>query len=248
MLARDKSSRDPSPDQSTTGGGTSSHPPAIRLNSEDLSDVSGQTTPNPRRVASETTPLLPSRSSSPEPPYNTFFTNNNINPNKGFPKSSAQRSLIKFKSHAQKASLLAARLAQPETYKHAAVEAVRSIPAVILGMLLNILDGVSYGFIMFPAGKVFEGFGGMGVSMFFVTTVIAQLVYTFGGSKFAGGNGSMMIEVVPFFHILAASIVSEIGEDNPREVVATTMVAFMSSSLLTGMNDGNFQFLIHHIT
>lgn len=28
------------------------------------------------------------------------------------------------------------------------------------------------------------------------STVIAQLVYTFGGSNFAGANGSMMIEVV----------------------------------------------------
>lgn len=72
--------------------------------------------------------------------------------------------------------------------------------------------------ILFPAGAIFVGFGPMGVSLFFVTcvfspfhfgsysilmpgprhvrTIIAQLVYTFGGSGFAGGNGSMMIEVV----------------------------------------------------
>jgi sulfate permease, SulP family len=44
-----------------------------------------------------------------------------------------------------------------------------ALPAVFLGLLLNILDGVSYGMILFPAGKIFNGFGPMGVSMFFVT-------------------------------------------------------------------------------
>jgi SulP family sulfate permease len=74
--------------------------------------------------------------------------------------------------------------------------AIRSIPAVILGSLLNILDGVSYGMILFPATGVFTGLGPMGVSMFFVSAVVAQAVFTFGGSGFAGGNGSMMIEIV----------------------------------------------------
>jgi sulfate permease, SulP family len=45
----------------------------------------------------------------------------------------------------------------------------RAMPAVVLGLLLNILDGVSYGMIVFPASGVFSGFGGTGVSMFFVT-------------------------------------------------------------------------------
>jgi SulP family sulfate permease len=50
--------------------------------------------------------------------------------------------------------------------------------------------------ILFPATGVFTDLGPMGVSMFFVTTVVSQLVYTLGGSGFAGANGSMMIEVV----------------------------------------------------
>jgi len=44
-----------------------------------------------------------------------------------------------------------------------------ALPAVFLGLLLNVLDGVSYGMILFPAGKIFDGFGPMGVSMFFMT-------------------------------------------------------------------------------
>lgn len=63
-----------------------------------------------------------------------------------------------------------------------------AVPPVLLGVLMNILDGVSYGMIMFPTNlPVFAGFGGIGVSMFFVTCVLAQLVYTLGGSQFKGG-------------------------------------------------------------
>ncbi|KAG8875939.1 hypothetical protein FRB97_004616 [Tulasnella sp. 331] len=127
------------------------------------------------------------------------------------------------------------KLRKPQTYKNVAADVASSIPAVILGLLLNILDGLSYGFIMFPAGSVFAGFGSMGVSMFFVTTIISQLVYSLGGSSFAGANGSMMIEVVPFFHLIANGILEVVGEDNTDVVVATTMVAFAFSSVLTGL-------------
>ncbi|KAF9788413.1 sulfate transporter family-domain-containing protein [Thelephora terrestris] len=115
------------------------------------------------------------------------------------------------------------------------VTCVRSLPAVLLGVLLNILDGVSYGLIIFPTSGMFADLGGLGVSMFFVSTVIAQLVYSSGKSGFAGANGSMMIEVVPFFHIIATSLASEIGEGRPHEVIATTLAAFAFSSILTGL-------------
>lgn len=52
------------------------------------------------------------------------------------------------------------------------------------------------GMILFPSTPPFTNLGPMGVSMFFVSAVIAQFVYSSGGSGFAGGNGSMMIEVV----------------------------------------------------
>ncbi|KAF8756645.1 Sulfate anion transporter [Rhizoctonia solani] len=123
----------------------------------------------------------------------------------------------------------------PENIKSTLSLVITSIPAVILGMLLNVLDGVSYGMIIFPAGDIFLGFGGLGVSMLFVTTFIAQMVYTFGGSAFDGANGSMMIEVVPFFHMLTTGIVAHVGEENPKIIIATTMVAFCLSSVLTGL-------------
>ncbi|KAN0133449.1 Sulfate transporter family domain containing protein [Lactarius tabidus] len=111
---------------------------------------------------------------------------------------------------------------------------MRSLPAVILGLLLNVLDGISYGMIIFPASGVFMDLGAMGVSMFFVSTIVSQVVYSIGASGFAGANGSMMIEVVPFFHIMATRIAQEIGDSNPDEIVATTLFAFAFSSVLTG--------------
>lgn len=116
------------------------------------------------------------------------------------------------------------------------MQPIHQIPAVILGVLLNVLDGVSYGMIMFPTSNpLFADFGGDGVSMFFMTCIISQLVYTCGGSIFKGGNGSMMIEVVPFYHILVQVITKVVGEKDGQAVVATTMVAFALSSVFTGL-------------
>lgn len=57
--------------------------------------------------------------------------------------------------------------------------------------MMNVLDGVSYGLIMFPTGAgitTFDGFGGIGISMFFMTCIVSQLVYSLGGSGFPGGQ------------------------------------------------------------
>lgn len=48
-------------------------------------------------------------------------------------------------------------LQKRKTYNDVIKDAASSFPAVILGLLLNILDGVSYGFIMFPTGSIFAG-------------------------------------------------------------------------------------------
>lgn len=120
-----------------------------------------------------------------------------------------------------------------DTVKHLAKEVTGLIPATLLGLMLNILDGVSYGMIAFPPGKTFSGFGGDGVSMFMITCIISQLVFSSGGSIFSGGNGSMIIETVPFFHILVDII--EKNTSNKNEVVSTTMVSFALSSVLIGL-------------
>lgn len=74
------------------------------------------------------------------------------------------------------------------------VDTVHRIPAVILGLLLNILDALSYGMILFPLGQpIFEKLGPDGISMFYVSCIISQLVYSLGGSVFKGGVGSEMV-------------------------------------------------------
>ena len=65
---------------------------------------------------------------------------------------------------------------------------------VMMSVILTIYW--SDGMIIFPATGVFANQGPMGVSMFFISTILAQLVYSLGGSAFHGANGSMMIEVV----------------------------------------------------
>ncbi len=116
------------------------------------------------------------------------------------------------------------------------VQPVSVLPAVFLGLLLNILDALSYGMILFPLGQsVFEEMGSDGISMFYVSTIIAQLVFSSGGSIFKGGIGSEMIEVVPFMHKMAFTILNRVGEDNPRSVLATTILSYAVSSILTGV-------------
>ncbi|BGP28971.1 hypothetical protein JCM10296v2_000707 [Rhodotorula toruloides] len=121
-----------------------------------------------------------------------------------------------------------------EDVKDAGKTAVKSVPAVILGTLMNVLDGVSYGLITYPTQiPAFARFGGIGVSQFFVSCIVAQLVFSSGGSIFAGGNGSMMIEVVPFFHAIVSTLQKHIVDDDV--LVATTMFSFALSSVLTGL-------------
>lgn len=116
------------------------------------------------------------------------------------------------------------------------VHPAASLPAVFLGLLLNILDALSYGMILFPLGEpIFAQLGSDGISMFYVSTIIAQLVYSCGGSIFKGGIGSEMIEVVPFFHKMAFMILAKVGPDDTKSVFATTILAYALSSILTGV-------------
>ena len=116
------------------------------------------------------------------------------------------------------------------------VHPVSLLPAVLLGLLLNILDALSYGMILFPLGEpMFAHLGSDGISMFYVSTVVSQLVFSCGGSIFKGGIGSEMIEVVPFFHRMAFMILARVGEDNVRSVLSTTILSYALSAVLTGV-------------
>lgn len=110
------------------------------------------------------------------------------------------------------------------------------IPAVVLGLILNLLDGLSYGLIAFPVSiPIFDKFGPVGFSMYMLSTAVSQAVYSSGASAFRGANGSMLIEAIPFLYAMCGTIIQSVGEDNPDRVIATTMVAYASSTLITGL-------------
>ncbi|KAM6514061.1 hypothetical protein FALCPG4_015233 [Fusarium falciforme] len=119
---------------------------------------------------------------------------------------------------------------------HGAVVAPAScLPAVAVGLLLNILDALSYGMILFPLGKpVFAHLGSAGISVFYVSTIVSQITFS-SGSAFKGSVGSELIEVIPFFHNMAATITDTVGADNPDAVIATTIVSYSVSSMITGL-------------
>ncbi|ODA81771.1 hypothetical protein RJ55_00275 [Drechmeria coniospora] len=120
-------------------------------------------------------------------------------------------------------------------WEKAVVEPVSVLPAVAVGLLLNILDALSYGMILFPLGKpIFQHLGSAGISIYYVSTIVSQLIFS-SSSIFRGAVGSELIEVVPFFHNMAQTITEIVGEDNPDAVIATTIVAYATSSMLTGL-------------
>jgi hypothetical protein len=116
--------------------------------------IHGRTSEESEPSVSETAPLLVSRrhhsipvsySINASPPAPPHFSNSK-------------------KSRWTRVSTLMRHFVLPSSH-----DVLNAIPAVVLGLLLNILDGISYGMIVFPASGVFAGFGGTGVSMFFVT-------------------------------------------------------------------------------
>ncbi|KAI0464973.1 hypothetical protein LJB42_000189 [Komagataella kurtzmanii] len=118
---------------------------------------------------------------------------------------------------------------------HCVTKPISYLPAVFLGTLLNILDALSYGMIMFPIGEqIFSGMGAAGISMFYLSCVVSQLVYSLGGSGFSSGIGSEMIEATPFFHSMAMSVLKQL-KGREDSVIPTTIVAFAVSSVVTGL-------------
>lgn len=132
-------------------------------------------------------------------------------------------------------------LTNPKTYTKDAIlsgalSSAHTLTAVFLGLLLNLLDALSYGYILFPLGSpIFSQTGPDGISIFFVSCIVSQLCYSFGLSTFKGGVGSEMIEVVPFFHKMAYSIMERMEGESPEAIMATTITSYCLSSILTGL-------------
>ncbi|KAJ2357519.1 hypothetical protein H4S02_012529, partial [Coemansia sp. RSA 2611] len=70
--------------------------------------------------------------------------------------------------------------------------------------------------------------------MFMLSTAVSQLVYSSGASAFRGANGSMLIEAIPFLYAMCETIVQSVGDSQPDRIIATTMVAYATSTIITG--------------
>ncbi|KAI9593622.1 sulfate transporter family-domain-containing protein [Syncephalis fuscata] len=113
---------------------------------------------------------------------------------------------------------------------------VKSAPAVIVGTIINVLNAVSYGMIIFPlAISIFSDFALDGVALYLISSIVSQLVYSLGGSAFPGAVGGMILEVAPFLHAIAFIVLEEVGDKNPSVVTATTMIAYAGSAIVTGI-------------
>ncbi|CAK7274627.1 hypothetical protein SEPCBS57363_006262 [Sporothrix epigloea] len=149
--------------------------------------------------------------------------------------ASSPRAMIK--DRVRKTYLSVTRLKcwdRQKLWQNIVVTPVACLPAVIVGLLLNILDALSYGMILFPLGNpIFAHLGSAGISIFYVSTIVSQLVFS-SGSIFKGGIGSELIEVVPFFHSMALTITDIIGEEYPDAVIATTITSYALSAMMTG--------------
>jgi SulP family sulfate permease len=61
------------------------------------------------------------------------------------------------------------QLKNPKIWMNCFTQPIHYVPAVILGLLLNLLDAISYGMITFPLNNpIFASFGPDGIGMFFV--------------------------------------------------------------------------------
>ncbi|KAJ4416514.1 hypothetical protein N0V82_006709 [Gnomoniopsis sp. IMI 355080] len=195
--------------------------------------------------ATENTPLIrkpstSSRRSTPRPQNGNSSVDETLSDDMDiegqFKRPESSHWLIKKVAHIQD---LARANSSPKVWSgkalvHTLLIPVRCLPAVLVGLILNILDALSYGMILFPLGNpIFANLGPAGISMFYVSTIVSQLTFS-TGSIFKGGVGSELIEVVPFFHSMAAKITANIGEDQPDAVIATTIFCFCFSSIITG--------------
>ncbi|CAK5266843.1 unnamed protein product [Mycena citricolor] len=110
----------------------------------------------------------------------------------------------------------------------------RALPAVFMSTLFNVLDAVSTGILIFPTDdSVFRALQLQGAALYIMSTIISQLVISLGGSKFHGGAGSMLLEILPFLRGVATDIREVLGEEHPG-LIPTVMAAYALSSFLTG--------------
>ena len=204
-------------------------------------DAHGQSVPNVVVQDTERTPLLPVPRLSRLDSQPKAQPKKQNAPGRSSTSSLPQRLKEKVDAGREHVAKLRRSFTSPKNYTSKALAShaiggAQILSAVFLGVILNILDALSYGYILFPLGApVFSQTGPDGISIFFVSCIVSQLCYSLGLSAFKGGVGSEMIEVVPFFHKMAYSIMNAMEGQSGNAIIATTITAYCISSILTGL-------------
>lgn len=107
-------------------------------------------------------------------------------------------------------------------------------PGLIIALVLNLFLSMSFGQAFFPTSWNFppEVPRAIGVQMFLFSTLISQIVMT-AMSDFPTAMGMMMVENIPFMHIIAQVAVQAQGEG--IQTFSTVFVTFALSTVVVGV-------------
>lgn len=88
-------------------------------------------------------------------------------------------------------------------------EFLAHLSSVLLCTLLNSMDGVTYGLLIFPldAEEFDDRFRIAGIEMYLLCTAVSQLVLTALSSFRSGVAACMMVEHLPFLHLICRQII-----------------------------------------
>jgi hypothetical protein len=107
-------------------------------------------------------------------------------------------------------------------------------PGLIIALVLNLFLSMSFGQAFFPTSWNFPAGvpRAIGVQMFLFSTLISQIVMT-AMSDFPTAMGMMMVENIPFMHIIAQVAVQAQGEG--LQTFSTVFVTFALSTIVVGI-------------
>lgn len=112
---------------------------------------------------------------------------------------------------------------------------ISGTPGLIIAVTLNLFLSMSFGQAFFPSSWDFPSDvpRAIGVQMFLFSTFICQLIMTVF-SEFPTAMGMMMVENIPFMHIIAETVID--GQGMGKDAFATVLAAFAISSVVVGVS------------
>ncbi|PJF17608.1 hypothetical protein PSACC_02559 [Paramicrosporidium saccamoebae] len=106
--------------------------------------------------------------------------------------------------------------------------------AVFVSTLLNLMDAVTYGRLLFPTHiPLFSQYDFHGVSMYLLCTTTAQLVISVMSSFKRGATACGMVESIPFFHAISIATARRVMEED--RMMATILTAYMLVAVCTAL-------------